>query len=100
MDVLHLYGSQPGDLPTAAKRFSESSSFQLECRESAFLGPYFRDTSKRLSEYRLYQNIDPILLHGLDSPEDYWFEPEFQEFGILLDVEGTLAAVEKFHNQI
>ena len=100
VNIQNLYGCHDPDIDLLAQKLTNELSLVLETRDSSFWGDYYIDKSELLAECRLYRNADPMFRSDMDPPEEYWFEPTFQEYPSLLSTFASLDAAQDFHEKL
>jgi len=69
-----------------ADRLSETLAIPFERRTSSFWGDYCLHRIALEFAIRIYNNEDPLHQPDADAPEEHFFEAEFKQFRVLVDV--------------
>jgi hypothetical protein len=66
------------------------ASFEIEFeeRDSAYKGDYWK--SKKPATLIVYRNRDPLFQPEVDPPDELYFESDYRECGVLVDVAGNV----------
>jgi len=75
------------------KQLEDLAKVKLEWHDSIYYWLYTGDG--RDGEFRLYFNQDPMYDPESDPPEEYYFNFEYKECEVLLNVDGELEEVHK-----
>ena len=71
------------DIAVVAERVARSLELPLELRSSEYLGG-------GEGEVRVLHNVDPMHdPHGGAPPEEFYVEPDYASYPLLIDIEGT-----------
>jgi hypothetical protein len=81
------------DVDGIADRLEVAFGLLLERRSNSYRGEY-RLGAIDSGELRVFENSDPMCIDGDDDPEDKFFESDFSNYGVLVDIEGPETAVE------
>ena len=92
------YGCGDADLDALAPKVALQLALDLQPHTSSYIGDYYLDHSRRFAECRLYRNVDPLFQSDNDPPEDYWFEPDYPQHHVLLNVDGVPDSVHELHH--
>lgn len=93
----NLYVSQDSRIDLVAAHLNAKLNLRLTARDSAYWGDCYLDVSNLLDEIRLYLNADPQYRPASDPPNEFWFEPNYRDYPLLLSVCGPEVAVEAFN---
>ena len=96
----YLYVSRDAAIDLIAARLNTKLGLTLHAHDSAYWGDYYLDTSGLLDELRLYLNADPQFRSDSDPPDEFWFEPNYRDFPLLLYTYGPEDAVESFNRRL
>lgn len=84
MDHIRLVVSCDDPIVVAAE-ITRATNLEFEPRESTFWGPYWIDLAK--GSLRVFLNRDPLFNSTTDPPEDKWFQAQFPDHAVLVDVD-------------
>lgn len=93
----YLYVSRDANIDLNAARLNLKLGLMLQAHHSEYFGDYYLDTSCLFDEIRLCLNADPLFRAESDPPDDFWFEPNYRDYPLLLYAYGPEDVVESLN---